>query len=495
MSILPSRKTAVLLLVLCLSGTSSVAWAQNFDDGLDKYNKQDYAGALREWQPLANRGDVAAQERLGTMYMFGIGVEKNYATAAQWYRKAAEQGYANAQFNLGMMYATGRGVKQDDAQAAAWYRKAADQGHDGAIRQRRTVEILSMIRERSQSPTEAAIPPPSPARPNTATQATLREQAERGDMQAQFGLGLAYATGSERNPAEALKWYRKAADQGHMEAQYQIGIDYMTGSKGVTDYALSEKYLKMAAAHASAQTAQAQLLRVARIQNLGGLTTSIAHELNQPLAAMATSTDAARRWLERPRPDAQKALQALARIRADAERASAIIARVRRLTRGQAPHAGAFDFNAAIGEMLALSRSAMQRGGITLQTALAPNLPAAWGDRVQIQQVVANLLLNAIEAMRGAEIKERTLQVTSARQGNMLLACVRDSGAGIAPQRHAQVFDAFWSDKPGGIGLGLSISRSIVEAHGGRIEVQAAAQGGALFHFSVPMAPAAKETA
>jgi len=236
---------SALLLALCLS---SAAWAQNFNVGLDKYNKQDYAGALREWQPLANRGDATAQERLGTMYMFGIGVEKNYATAAQWYRKAAEQGYANAQFNLGMMYATGRGVKQDDAQAAAWYRKAADQGHDGAIRQRRTVEILSMIRERSQSPTEAAIPPPSPARSNTATQATLREQAERGDMQAQFGLGLAYATGTERNPAEALKWYRKAADQGHMEAQYQIGIDYMTGSKGVTDYALSEKYLKMAAA-------------------------------------------------------------------------------------------------------------------------------------------------------------------------------------------------------------------------------------------------------
>jgi len=250
--------------------------------------------------------------------------------------------------------------------------------------------------------------------------------------------------------------------------------------------------LKMAAARASAQTAQAQLLRIARIRNLEGLTTSIAHELNQPLAAMATSTDAARRWLERPQPDAQKALQALARIRADAERASAIIARVRRLTRGQAPHAGAFDFNAAIGEMLALSRSAMQRGGITLQTALAPGLPAAWGDRVQIQQVVANLLLNAIEAMQEPQIKERTLQVSSARQAEMLVACVSDSGAGIAPPQSAQVFDAFWSDKPGGIGLGLSISRAIVEAHGGHIGVRPAAQGGALFHFSVPVAPASE---
>jgi len=246
--------------------------------------------------------------------------------------------------------------------------------------------------------------------------------------------------------------------------------------------------LNMAAARASAQAAQLQLLRMARIQNLGGLTTSIAHELNQPLAAMATSADAARRWLERSPPDMEKAQQALARIREDSERASAIIARVRRLTKGGAPQKSAFAFNTAIGEMLALSEGAMQRHGITLHTQFAADLPDAWGDRVQIQQVIANLLLNAIEAMKLPGITKRTLHVTSAQQATMLVACVIDSGAGIAPPQRAQVFDAFWTDKPGGIGLGLSISRAIIEAHGGRISLQTAPQGGTLFQFSVPIA-------
>jgi len=132
MSILTSRKTAALLLALCLSGASSVGWAQNFDVGADKYDKKDYAGALREWQPLANRGDADAQYGLGWMYENGRGVKQDDAQAVAWFRKAAEQGLAAAQFDLGLMYYAGKSVKQDYAQAAAWYRKAADQGHEQA---------------------------------------------------------------------------------------------------------------------------------------------------------------------------------------------------------------------------------------------------------------------------------------------------------------------------------------------------------------------------
>jgi len=164
-------------------------------------------------------------------------------------------------------------------------------------------------------------------------------------------------------------------------------------------------------------------------------------------------------------------------------------------------HAALIDYSLVLPPQPSFVRSMIdsfwQRHGIALQTGLAPDLPAAWGDRVQIQQVIANLLLNAIEAMAQPGITRRALQVTSTRQADRLLVYVIDSGAGIAASQQAQVFDAFWTDKPGGIGLGLSISRAIIEAHGGHIEVQAAPHGGALFHFSVPIAPTvpAKETA
>src|SRR5450830_1535875 len=233
--------------------------------------------------------------------------------------------------------------------------------------------------------------------------------------------------------------------------------------------------LKMEAARAAAQAAQAQLLRLARIQSLEGLTTSIAHEVNQPLAAIVTSGHACQRWLAQDPPNLDKARLALDRILSDAGRASQIIARVHSLARGQPPQRGEFAFNEAILEVLALSG-----------TELAPGLPAAFADRVQIQQVTGNLVLNAIEAMAGVAEPERRLHISTELRAHEIVLSVQDSGPGVAAGVQDHLFDAFWTTKKDGIGVGLSISRTIIEANGGRIWSEPGLGRGAVFRFSIP---------
>ncbi len=248
--------------------------------------------------------------------------------------------------------------------------------------------------------------------------------------------------------------------------------------------------LKMETARAAAHEAQAQLLRIARIKSLEGLTTSIAHEVNQPLAAIVTSGNACQRWLAQEPPNLERARQALERILADAGRASGIIARVRSLTRGEPPQRSAFDFNDAVQEVLALSQAGMEINHIALTVELADGLPPALADRVQVQQVVGNLLLNAIEALGPVPAAARRLRVESARDGEAILFTVTDSGVGIVPGMSEHLFDAFWTTKDEGIGVGLSISRAIIEANGGRIWAEPVVQDGAVFHFRLPAAGA-----
>lgn len=248
--------------------------------------------------------------------------------------------------------------------------------------------------------------------------------------------------------------------------------------------------LKMETARAAAHEAQAQLLRITRIKSLEGLTTSIAHEVNQPLAAIVTSGNACQRWLAQEPPNLERARQALERILADAGRASGIIARVRSLTRGEPPQRSAFDFNDAVQEVLALSQAGMEINHIALSVELADGLPPALADRVQVQQVVGNLLLNAIEALGPVPAAARRLRVESARDGEAILFTVTDSGVGIVPGMSEHLFDAFWTTKDEGIGVGLSISRAIIEANGGRIWAKPVVQDGAVFHFRLPAAGA-----
>ena len=244
--------------------------------------------------------------------------------------------------------------------------------------------------------------------------------------------------------------------------------------------------LKTQTARAVADEAQAQLLRIARVKSLEGLTTSIAHEINQPLAAIVTSGNACQRWLAQDPPNLPKAHQALDRIVADAGRASAIIARVRSLTKGEPPHKSEFDFNQAVREIVALSEGEMERTSTSLDVDLSPDLPAAFADRVQIQQVIGNLLLNAIEALAPVAQATRNIRVTSQIEGEHIVLAVADSGVGIPAGVQEHLFEAFWTTKEEGVGVGLSISRVIVEANGGQIWAHSNAGAGTVFQFTVP---------
>ncbi len=251
--------------------------------------------------------------------------------------------------------------------------------------------------------------------------------------------------------------------------------------------------LKMVAAQAAAHAAQARLLQIARATSLGALTGSIAHEVNQPLAAIVTSGHACQRWLAQQPPQLEKAGQALQRILADAERASNVVTRIRGMARGEAPRRQRFDLEEAARDMVALSRGALDARGIAVRWDAAPGLPPAWADRVQVQQIVGNLLLNAIDAIDAIDtagpggVPEIILSLR--RPGpEQLELCVTDSGIGLDPAVQAHLFDAFWSTKSQGMGLGLTLCRSMAEAHGGRVWAAPRADGrrGASFHVSLP---------
>lgn len=251
--------------------------------------------------------------------------------------------------------------------------------------------------------------------------------------------------------------------------------------------------LKMVAAQAAAHAAQAQLLQITRATSLGALTASIAHEVNQPLAAIVTSSQAGQRWLNHQPPQHEKVQQALQRILSDAERASNVITRIRGMARGEAPQRQRFVLEAAVREMVQLSHSALEQRGIALHWDFAPNLPPAWADRIQIQQVVGNLLLNAIDAINEVHPSPAAPEITlTARRlgDDQLQLTLTDCGLGLSAATQSHLFDAFWTTKEQGMGLGLTICRGMVEAHGGRIwaEPRSDGQRGTQFHISLPAA-------
>ncbi len=233
--------------------------------------------------------------------------------------------------------------------------------------------------------------------------------------------------------------------------------------------------------------AEADLARVNRLATLGALVASIAHEVNQPLTAVATSAAACSRWLAGQPPDLQSAQRALARIVRDSNRASDIVARIRALVQRQLPHKDIVDLNQVILETLSLVRDETQSNGVCLRPELAMDLPRVSGDRVQLQQVILNLIVNAIEAMNAIDDRPRELVIGSGvDESSGVLIAVRDSGRGLDPTDTDRLFDAFYTTKPDGIGMGLAISRSIIEAHGGRLWAHPNVPHGAVFEFSLP---------
>ncbi len=229
-----------------------------------------------------------------------------------------------------------------------------------------------------------------------------------------------------------------------------------------------------------------ELNRISRVATMGELIASIAHEVNQPLAAIVTNGQAGLRWLARAEPDIPEGRSALTRIVADAERASDVIRRLRALSTRGVSQQVPIDLNAVAADALELVRPELREQQVAVAVELQPDLPRVVGDPVQLQQVVINLAVNAVQAMGKTEPQARRLAlVTGIEDGGVTLR-LSDSGPGLAPGEEEQAFAAFYSTKAEGMGMGLSICRSIVEAHGGRIFAGAAEGGGAAFTMVLP---------
>ena len=214
---------------------------------------------------------------------------------------------------------------------------------------------------------------------------------------------------------------------------------------------------------------------------------SIAHEINQPLAGIVLNGNASLRWLAGDPPNLNEAREATRRIVRDGQRAGNVITRLRSLFRREGTPAERLGINEVIQEVMALTRADVQKGGATIQTRMAAELPLVTGDRVQLQQLMLNLIMNAVEAMTAVHDRPREIVITTSRgEGPEVLVRVQDSGMGLDPEGREKLFDAFYTSKSVGMGMGLAISRSIVEHHGGRLWTISNHGPGATFLFTIP---------
>jgi PAS domain S-box-containing protein len=232
------------------------------------------------------------------------------------------------------------------------------------------------------------------------------------------------------------------------------------------------------------------LAQMSRVTTLGQMAAAIAHEINQPLAGIVLNGNAALRWLAGQSPNLQEAREATHRIVRDGQRAGDVITRLRSLFRRDGAPNERLDINDVIEEVIAISRREVQKGGAIIHTQLADGLPPITGDRVQLQQLVLNLINNAMEAMSEVEDRVREIVIsTQTGSGGEVAVAVRDCGVGLDPRHQEKIFDAFYTNKSVGMGMGLAISRSIVEHHGGRISAVANRGSGATFLFTIPATP------
>jgi PAS domain S-box-containing protein len=256
-------------------------------------------------------------------------------------------------------------------------------------------------------------------------------------------------------------------------------LEHIGAVQDVTQRRLSEQALAKV---------RSELAHVARITSLGVLTASIAHEVNQPLAAIITNGETGLRWLDRPEPNLDKARELTARVVMDARRASEIIDRIRTMATRRTPKSALLSLGDIVEESMVFLRHEFQSKRISVSLDLAPALPAVVGDRTQIQQVIVNLAINAAQALAQSEAERRSISVRTTLSDLQTVGCtIEDSGPGIDPVHLPRLFDSFFTTKDSGMGMGLPISRSIIDAHGGRIRADNdSALGGARFSFELP---------
>jgi two-component system sensor kinase FixL len=269
----------------------------------------------------------------------------------------------------------------------------------------------------------------------------------------------------------ASRWSLQRDEQGRPAAILETNND-------ITERKRAEDALRKA---------QTELAHVTRVMTVGELAASIAHEVNQPLTGVITNGNACLRWLGRTPPDVDEAREAVTRMIRDGSRASEVMARIRTLLRKAEPQKTRLAINDVIGEVIALAESEVHRNRVLLKTDLAADFPPVLADRIQLQQVLLNLMLNGMEAMRAVTDRSRELIIRSqAEETDAIRVAVQDAGVGIDPQDMDRIFTAFFTTKPEGLGMGLAISRSIIEAHGGRLWATPNAGPGATFQFTLP---------
>jgi len=245
--------------------------------------------------------------------------------------------------------------------------------------------------------------------------------------------------------------------------------------------------LKIDSAKVAIHETREQIAHIGRVTALGELTASIAHEVNQPLAAVVTSGNACQRWLDGETPNIEKARQAVDRMVKDAQRASDIIVHVRNLAKKKPAPREWVDISRLVVETLALTQNEIDKNNIALVTELSMSQPHVFGDRVQLQQTILNLLMNAIEAMSGnASVRGELSIETATNYDEEAIVRVGDTGVGLQADAAARIFEAFYTTKSDGMGIGLAIADSIVKAHGGRITASARQGGGTMFTLQIP---------